>query len=282
MPYWQRAGQRALARSGYREAVACFEQALIVLRRLPERRDTLEQAIDLRFDLRNALLPLGEQARMFEHLREAETLAQVLDDRQRLGQVAVFMTEYFRMMSDLDRAVESGQRALTLATTLGDVGLRVVANFYMGSVYYDRGDYGRAVDCLGWNVASLEGDLIRERFGMTGFPSVLSRTYLSSSLAELGVFAAGTASGEEGVRIAETMDHPFSLIWAYFGIGKLYVDQGNFHRGILYSNGAWNSARPGTFRPCFPRRLGSWAPRMPCPGGFPRLCRCWSRPPHRE
>jgi tetratricopeptide (TPR) repeat protein len=29
------------------------------------------------------------------------------------------------------------------------------------------------------------------------------------------------------------MDHPFSLIWAYAGIGKLYVDQGNVQRGIL-------------------------------------------------
>jgi predicted ATPase len=73
MPYWQRAGQRAMERSGYREAVACFEQALIVLRRLPERRDTLEQAIDLHFALRNALLPLGDPVPMFEHLREAET-----------------------------------------------------------------------------------------------------------------------------------------------------------------------------------------------------------------
>src|SRR5215831_14584861 len=194
MPYWQRAGQRAMERSGYREAVACFEQALIVLRRLPERRDTLERAIDLRFDLRNALLPLGEQARIFDHLREAETLAQVLDDNQRLGQVSVFMTEYFRMVSALDQAVESGQRALALATTLGDVGLQVVANFYVGTVYYDLGNYYQALDCLRWNVASLAGNLIHERFGMTGLPSVLSRAFLSMSLAELGEFAAGTAT----------------------------------------------------------------------------------------
>ena len=233
MPYWQRAGHRALERSGYREAVACFEQALIVLRRLPERRDTLEQAIDLHFDLRHAFLPLGDQAHIFDHLREAETLAQVLDDRQRLGQVSIYMTEYFRMVSDLDRAVESGQRALTLATGLGDVGLQVQANYFVASVYYDLGDYRRAVECLRWHVASLEGDLIRERFGMTGLPSVLSRAYLSWSLAELGVFAEGTARGEEGVRIAETIDHPFSLIWAYSGIGKLYLDQGDLHRGIL-------------------------------------------------
>jgi tetratricopeptide (TPR) repeat protein len=233
MPYWQRAVQRAVERSGYREAVACFEQALIVLRRLPERQDTLEQAIDLHFDLRNARLIAKRQERIFEHLREADTLAQVLDDCQRLGRVAVFMTEYFRVVSDLDHAVESGQRALALATTLGDVGLRVVANFYMGSVYYDLGDYRRAVDCLRWNVASLEGDLIHERFGMTGLPSVLSRVYLSYSLAELGVFAEGTARGEEGVRIAQMIAHPFSRIWAYAGIGKLYIDQGDFHRGIL-------------------------------------------------
>jgi tetratricopeptide (TPR) repeat protein len=231
--YYRQAGAKAAARSAHREAIGCFEQALIALQHLPEQQATWEQAIDLRFDLRNALLPLGDQGHIFYHLREAETLAQVLDDRQRLGQVAVYMTEYFRMMSDLDRAVESGQRALAIATTLGDVGLQVKANFYMGSVCYDLGDYRRAVECLRWNVASLEGDLIRERFGMTGLPSVLSRAYLSWSLAELGVFAEGTARGEEGVRIAETIDHPFSLIWAYSGIGKLYLDQGDFHRGIL-------------------------------------------------
>jgi tetratricopeptide (TPR) repeat protein len=232
IPYWQRAGQRAMERSGYREAVACFEQALVTLRRLPERRDTLEQAIDLRFDLRNALLPLGDQAPIFDHLREAETFAQVLDDRQRLGQVSVYMTEHFRMMSDLDRAAESGQRARALATTLGDVSLQVVANFQIGTVYYDQGDYRRAIDCLGWNVVTLQGDLIRERFGMTGLPSVLSRVYLSWSLAELGVFAEATARGEEGVQIAETMNHPFSLIWGYAGIGNLYLNKGDVHRGI--------------------------------------------------
>jgi tetratricopeptide (TPR) repeat protein len=61
---------------------------------------------------------------------------------------------------------------------------------------------------------------------------VLSRAYLSWSLAELGMFAEATARGEEGVRIAEAADHPFSLIWAYAGIGKLYLDQGDVRRGI--------------------------------------------------
>ena len=52
LPYWQRAGQRALERSAHREAVESFEQALSALPHLPETRATREQAIDLRLALR--------------------------------------------------------------------------------------------------------------------------------------------------------------------------------------------------------------------------------------
>jgi tetratricopeptide (TPR) repeat protein len=230
--YCQQAGTRAADRSAYREAVVSFEQALGALQHLPESRQTLERAIELRFDLRNVLLPLGDRGRIFDRLHEAETFAQVLGDRQRLVQVAVYMTEYFRGVRDLDHAIESGQRALALAAAHGDVGLQVMANFYGGSVYYDLGDYRQAMDFLGWNVASLAGDLIRERFGMTGLPSVLSRVYLSWSLAELGAFAESLARGEEAVQIAEAADHPFSRIWAYFGIGHLYLRKGDFYQSI--------------------------------------------------
>ena len=47
------------ARSAYREAVAFYEQALEALQHLPERRDTREQAIDLRMAIGAALWPLG-------------------------------------------------------------------------------------------------------------------------------------------------------------------------------------------------------------------------------
>ena len=68
LAYCRQAGARAAARSAYREAVAYFEQALAALAQLPERRDTLEQAIDLRLDLRNALLPLDEEGAYFRLL----------------------------------------------------------------------------------------------------------------------------------------------------------------------------------------------------------------------
>ena len=64
LPYWQRAGQRALERSAYREAVASFERALEAVPHLPQNRTTMEQAVDLRLALRTALRPLVDLGRI--------------------------------------------------------------------------------------------------------------------------------------------------------------------------------------------------------------------------
>ena len=40
-----------------------------------------------------------------------------------------------------DRALASGQRALAIATDLGEVGLTVTAQHYLGIVYRSLGDY---------------------------------------------------------------------------------------------------------------------------------------------
>src|SRR5262249_23732785 len=60
LTYCRQAGEKAMAQSAYREAVGYFEQALSALPHLRETRDTQEQAIDLRFALRNALMPSGD------------------------------------------------------------------------------------------------------------------------------------------------------------------------------------------------------------------------------
>ena len=133
---------------------------------LPDSRAASEQAIDLRLGLRITLNALGEAPeRMLDHLRRAETLAQTLGDQLRLGRVYADMNNNFWAAGDVDRAIDYGQRALALATTLGDVGLQARAHLSLGRVYYDTGDYPRAVESLERNVATLQGDLLYERFG---------------------------------------------------------------------------------------------------------------------
>jgi len=208
LTYCRQAGAKATERSAFRGAVAYFEQALGALQHLPENRDTLEQAIDLRFDLRNALFALGDHRPILEHLRQAETLAQALGDQRRLGWVFSYMTCHFCPTADYDRAIASGERALAIAAAVGDFGLQVGTQCLLGQAYYFTGDYCRARDILRRNVASIEGELVHEHFGLPVPASVYSHTWLVASLAELGAFAEGIVRGEEEVRIAESVDQP--------------------------------------------------------------------------
>ncbi len=116
-----------------------------------------EQAVDLRLALRSALRPLGYLGRILTALREAETLAEGLDDLRRMGQISVFLTNYFYVMGAHDQAIAAAQRAITLATASGEVVLPALANFYLGNTYYAQGDYRRAINCLKQTVAFLDG-----------------------------------------------------------------------------------------------------------------------------
>ena len=92
--------------------VACWEQALVALQRLPESRESIEQAIDLRLQLRTELWPLGDHRRISEYLQQAEDLAKHLGDQRRLGLLASLMTQHFRLIDDQERAIASAQHAL--------------------------------------------------------------------------------------------------------------------------------------------------------------------------
>ena len=197
-----------MARSAHREAVGYFEQALSALPHLPEQRDTREQAIDLRLALRAALIPSGDLGRMLAYLREAETLAAALDDPRRLGQVSRFLALQYYFMGTHGQAIAAAQRALALATAGRDVVQQALANQYLGVAYQAQGNYRRAIDCFAQTVASLDGTRRYERFGEAFLPVVLSLAYLAWCHAELGMFTEDQAFGDEGLRIAEVVDHP--------------------------------------------------------------------------
>jgi len=233
LAYGRQAGDKAWTRSAYREAVVCYEQALAALDHVPDSRTTTEQAIDLRLGLRPTLNALGAAPeRMLDHLHHAETLAETLGDPLRLGWVYAEMGATFWGAGEVDRAIDYGQRTLALAATLGHVGLQVRAQSNLGQAYYDAGDYQRAVESLGRSVTLLQGDLLAERFGTNGSVAATSRAWLSQCHAERGAFTEGLAMGEDGLRVAETVNDPFSLIVACYGVSMVYLRQGDVQRDI--------------------------------------------------
>ena len=253
LAYARPAGEKALARSAHREAVGYFEQALSALVHLPEQRATREQAIDLRLALRSALFPAGDLERILVSLREAEALAEALHDHRRLAQVCLYLSFHFYVRGAHDQALAAAQRALALATADEDRNLHALANYYLGLASHAQGDYARAIDYLGQTVASLEGMRRRERFGQIFLPAVTSRAFLAWCHAELGMFGEGRSFGEEGLRIAEGVNHQASLLYGYGGIGLLTLRQGDLRRALPLLEGALSICKDADLRAFFPR-----------------------------
>jgi len=227
--YLRQAGLRAMARAANREAVAHLEQALGTLRRLPETRETTELTIDLHIDLRNALFPIGERARIGDHLQEAEVLARALGDQRRLGRIAHFMATQCLVTGDYDEAVRFGQEALSIARTLNDRSIEVVATSNLGQTHVARGELSDAATFLERNVA-LAGDLRYERFGAPVIQSALSGARLADVLSELGRFDEAIGHAEAAVRTAEVADHSWTLFLGLLDLGCAHFRRGDLPR----------------------------------------------------
>jgi tetratricopeptide (TPR) repeat protein len=129
-------------------------------------------------------------------------------------------------------ALEFGQSALVLAEALEDVPLQVMGNLYLGAACLHTGDCRRAEDLLLKVVQLLEGDRSQERFGQVGFPAVLARCYLTWTFADLGKFKDGIAHGQEGIRLADSLDHPFSQAAACWTLAHLHIIRGELGRAV--------------------------------------------------
>jgi tetratricopeptide (TPR) repeat protein len=230
--YLRQAGAKAFARSANREAVAYFEEALPALTHLPETPEMLEQGIDVRLALRNALWPLGRFQTGFGHLRDAEHLAEKLGDQLRLGWIAAYLSEHTRQTGHAAEAPTFAERALMIAEGLENLSLRVAANYYLGTGYYVAGQYRQTDEFFQRILQLLEGDRFRERCGLAGFPAVMSRMFWPLALAERGEFERGMAEAQEGLRLAEALDHPYSLICAMRAVACLHGVRGDFDHAI--------------------------------------------------
>jgi tetratricopeptide (TPR) repeat protein len=230
--YGRQAGEKALTRSAYREAVAAFEQVLEALQHLPESRVTLEQAIDVRMALGHALWLLGDYQRRFASLCQAETLATALDDARRLALISITLVHHGWLTGDTEQAIAYGQRALALAATLDDRQLQCAAHLPLGRTYFDMSDYRQAIASCRQVVTFFTEDRLPGQAHQWITTAVLSRVWLGLCLAEQGAFAEGLGHATAALHLAETADHPYGRICASFGVGGVYLTQGEVDNAI--------------------------------------------------
>jgi tetratricopeptide (TPR) repeat protein len=242
--YLRQAGAKAAARSALADARAWYEQALDILKSLPETSAILEQAFEIRLELRTVLRQLGEVREMLDQLREAEVLAERMKDDLRLGRVCGFMTAVLSNLDQLDEAVATGSRCVEIAQRIGDLRLSIIAKSNLAEPYYLRGEYERAVEIATGNLAALPSEWAQEYFGMAIPASVLTWGWLIMSLAELGRFREAAEYEAEAVRIAAATKHAHTIGWAHLTASKLHLLQSNWAKAHLLLE-QWKNM-PGT------------------------------------
>jgi len=217
------AGRKAVGRSAFRDGASFFEAALGALRHLPDSRETLEQAIDIRISLNNSLYAVGDVRGGLSHLREAADLARKVGDDRRLARALHFIASSVWMTGDALEARKLARNTLVIAEALADRTLTFMANYTLAVVAFLLGDYEEAEVRSGKVLHAPEGGPTR----VPGFPRAAMHGFMAWARGDQGRFEEGSAEGLDGLRVAEASGRPFSVTWACWGLANLYGIQGN-------------------------------------------------------
>ena len=142
MGYWQRAGQRALQRSAYAEAVAHLRQGLVALTRLPETPARRQQELDLQVALGTAVsatqgYAASDAERAYARARE---LCGQLGDTPQLLPVLRGLMSYYQSRGDLQTALQLGEQLLRLAQAQPDPAPLLLTHYQLGNILFWRGE----------------------------------------------------------------------------------------------------------------------------------------------
>jgi len=230
--YNREAGLKAHSFSAFEEAQSYFEASLQALKKLPRTRGRILQDIDIRFNMRAALFPLGRHDEWAEHIRAAESLSKEIGDNTRLANSYNFLSTHSWIRGRHKEAIKLCEEGLSLAESAGDFSVSIITKFHLGIPLLYTAQYDRQVKIHREVAQRLSGRAAFERHGLAGLPSVLARGMLSWGLAELGEFKEAEEWGQQGIEIAEQGKNLFSSTWVYACLGLVYLLHGKLDSAI--------------------------------------------------
>jgi tetratricopeptide (TPR) repeat protein len=192
---------------------------------MPSDRDLVAQAIDLRLELRTALLALGDNGQIRDLLRDAEQLAVAANDDVRLAWVQSFRCMSYWGLGELPSAHAAGKQALASGQRLGDARIQRLAHLGLGWTFHARGEYRRSLQELSALLSMVaDGGPVSEQRGLP-IDSIMAYSWVAACRTELGEFEAGLVAGRQAQRLATEMNQPWGLAAAHYAVGVLYLRQ---------------------------------------------------------
>ena len=229
--YLREAGNRAAARSANREAIELLERALALLAELPESRDTLSEALDVRIALGSPLIALhGPPSPIVEaSYRAALDLVERLDDASRrfLVQWGLWYVQFTR--ADYPPAVEAGEHLLQTARRTGDRDQLLEAHHALWPTLAAMGEVKRALPHIERGLELYD----RERHaGMASLygghdPGACARYFLAASQWALGYPERAIAAAHEAIRFTEALGHAMTSTMTFGMVAWILYNSGD-------------------------------------------------------
>jgi tetratricopeptide (TPR) repeat protein len=141
------------------------------------------------------------------------------------------MTAHWQLQGNSEQAIACANQALNHTKAPAHLDLHIVAHYFLGVAHHNIGQYDQAISVLE-RALSLIGNRKYELFGMPGIVSVICRAWLVRCLAQVGKFDEAVPYGEEAIQTALNGNHPYSIVYAYYGVGVLFLIRGDFDKAI--------------------------------------------------
>jgi predicted ATPase/DNA-binding winged helix-turn-helix (wHTH) protein len=221
VPYLQYAGENAVRRSAYQEAIGHLTKALELLKALPATPERAQQELLLQTTLGSVLIatkgyaaPEVEQA-----YARARELCQQMGEAPELFRVLAGMHMFHRQKAELQTSYEVGKQLLTLAESAQVPELLLVAHQALGTTLYYLGGVAQARTHLEQGVTLYDFRQHRSHALLYAQdPGVICLSTLARALWALGYPDQALQRSQESLDLARQLAHPFSLAFAlYFG-----------------------------------------------------------------
>jgi TOMM system kinase/cyclase fusion protein len=217
IPYWQRAGQRALERSAHLEAVAHLTQGLEALAALPDSPERAQQELVMQTTLGPALINTKGQAapEVLRAYARARALCQQVGETPQLFQVFRGLWYFYLHRVELQTARELGEHLLSLAQQVGDPALLLEAHYALGNTLNYLGEFAATQAHFAQGIALYDPQRHRAhavRYGQD--PGVACRAYAALTLWWLGYPDQALHRSHEALALAQEVAHPLSLAMA--------------------------------------------------------------------
>jgi predicted ATPase len=253
MPYWQHAGQQALRRSAYGEALHHLTAGAQLLARLPEIPARAEHDLLLHTTLGRALIVLkGYAAPDVEHaFARALTLCQEIGHTPQFFPTVHGLWGFYAVRAAHTTARALGERCLHLAQGMRSAARLLEAHYALGESLYFLGEVVAARPHIEQGIALYDPQQHRPDGTPDCHelqdPGVVCHSFMARILWALGYPTQALQQSGAALTLAQTLSHPFSLTYALCFAGWLHQLRGEARQAQAQAEAAITLATEQAF-----------------------------------